>query len=275
MSTPRALPSAPTAQTSPLLSIFPATKRLSGSASKAASRSRRNAPFGLRRSRQEITLDTSPEEMADGDPQMAECLWRSTLSRGPSRHGRCRRGALRCLVLSVPRGSRTGCRHRRDINCVPLKCGALPGAAFWCVCSIMFCYGLATAGPIRPVVGGLPRLSMGVCIGSGYPSMSTPRALPSAPTAQTSPLLSIFPATKRLSGSASKAASRSRRNAPFGLRRSRQEITLDTSPEEMADGDPQMAECLWRSTLSRGPSRHGRCRRGALRCLVLSVRASQ
>ena len=57
--------------------------------------------------------------------------------------------------------------------------------------------------------------------------------------------------------------------------RSSDDYTLDTSPEEMADGDPQMAECLWRSTLSRGPSRHGRCRRGALRCLVLSVRASQ
>jgi class 3 adenylate cyclase len=27
---------------------------------------------------------------------MAECLWRSTLSQDPSRHGRCRRGALRC-----------------------------------------------------------------------------------------------------------------------------------------------------------------------------------
>jgi hypothetical protein len=31
----------------------------------------------------------------------------------------------------------------------------------------------------------------------------------------------------------------------------------------------------WRPTLSRGPSRHGRCRGSALRCLVLSVRASQ
>ena len=36
------------------------------------------------RSSDGYTLDTSPEEMADGDPQMAECLWRSTLSRGPA-----------------------------------------------------------------------------------------------------------------------------------------------------------------------------------------------
>jgi hypothetical protein len=37
------------------------------------------------RSGDDYTLDTSPEEMADGDPQMAECLWRSTLSRGQLR----------------------------------------------------------------------------------------------------------------------------------------------------------------------------------------------
>jgi class 3 adenylate cyclase/putative methionine-R-sulfoxide reductase with GAF domain len=54
--------------------------------------------------------------------------------------------------------------------------------------------------------------------------------------------------------------------------RSSDDYTLDTLPEEMADGDPQMAECLWRSTLSRGPSRHGRCRRDPLRCFALSMR---
>ena len=32
------------------------------------------------RSSDDYTLDTSPEEMADGDPQMAECLWRCTLA---------------------------------------------------------------------------------------------------------------------------------------------------------------------------------------------------
>jgi hypothetical protein len=57
--------------------------------------------------------------------------------------------------------------------------------------------------------------------------------------------------------------------------RSSDDYTLGTSSEEMADGDPQMAECLWRSALSRGPRRHGRCRRGAVRCLVLSGRAGQ
>jgi hypothetical protein len=32
----------------------------------------------------DCTLDASSEETADGDPQMAECLWRSALSRGPA-----------------------------------------------------------------------------------------------------------------------------------------------------------------------------------------------
>ena len=57
--------------------------------------------------------------------------------------------------------------------------------------------------------------------------------------------------------------------------RSSDDYTLDTSPEEMADGYPQMAEGLWCSTVESALNRHGRCRRGALRCLVLSVRASQ
>ena len=61
-------------------------------------------------------LDTSPEEMADGDPQMAECHWRSTLSWGVSRHGRCRRSALRCLVLSVRRANEKALQSRRQIS---------------------------------------------------------------------------------------------------------------------------------------------------------------
>jgi hypothetical protein len=63
------------------------------------------------------------------------------------------------------------------------------------------------------------------------------------------------------------------RDYPGG--QSGQDDTLDTSPEEMADGDPQKAECLWRSTLSRGPAAMAGSVVVRYDGLVLSMRASQ
>jgi hypothetical protein len=77
------------------------------------------------RSSDDNTLDASPEEMADGDPQMAECLWRSTLSRGPQPPWPVPswRATMRCPQRSEPmkKPSRAGGKPAKALPSKALK----------------------------------------------------------------------------------------------------------------------------------------------------------
>ena len=94
--------------------------------------------------------------------------------------------------------------------------------------------------PMAMQAGGSPAECPAVASGESL-SGFFPRGLPASPS-RTNPRADLGPA----GGLRGRRATRS--VDPVD------DCTLDASSEETADGDPQMAECLWRSALSRGPA---------------------